>query len=72
MTYRRAAENAHPGCLHVGDRFHLLKNVLDAAKAVVLKLPSIIHLSTAADSGQADETQPVQGSEADSKRAAPV
>lgn len=55
-TYRKAVENALPGSIQVGDRFHLMKNVLEAANAAIMKLPVRIRLESAPAPG----TEPVQ------------
>lgn len=72
LTYRNAIEKAHPGCVQIADRFHLMKNVLDAAAAAVRKLPVRIKLGAFPDPS-ADTVNPAPArsrTEAEIRRAA--
>lgn len=66
--YRAAIQSAHPSCIQVADRFHLLKNVLDGAERTIRNmLPGKVRLSNneaAADgTGTQTGTEPLTASE---------
>lgn len=42
LSYRKAAEDAHPGIMQVSDRFHLVAGVLDHALDYIKKLPKFV------------------------------